>query len=710
MSIRRVQTERILEEITHTLYSSGVKPTVTDIFQQVARYLSSYPAGAPLPLPVGVADYRSVSDVKQFNRALLHTAENVSVLYEVMLEHVDEVLLLTDALQAHLERLKRRRKRVEAQIDDYLSSLYNTDGYFYSASDTFSDIEFTDLALTSAYVDTPSGSVAIPAISSLTRHVPPEIIASSSITAAGAGAALPIREITPFNGALNDAIDNTFWAMEVETDTPQTVTVIARVVFGAIVQLSRVEFTPYGIKPVRVLVALTVPGVSGQTIPFSNKVAFGTERMIFSDTTTPGLGMQFSLAKDQYDYTVATATGTKYRYIFGAKGISFFDDVYDNTATFVSSMLSLPSDLSSDMVIDAVSVVVDHEIPLGTDMRYFVAADDGTTEQPALDSFDWRAIAPLASGSHGSIIRFDGASVTSKMIRSTPGSGELLLNPLDKTVADLTLQNPTSAFISGVDVYRLCDFPGQVLPNSLRMDEGINTIKISYTPKLDPDAVASTTYWATALPKDTTRVTYGRIDVGNDFFYGGDIGESDVSCFVETYVDCTHAVPTFLAQCAKSDQNAQLWSVRAYLNGREIGYMPSGTNKMMLPWTFQQGLNHVALLVNIPSGTYAGTFDLMGIQNLYDYGTVKLNTWSYVDFFDLQYNTAAAPATFSLYQNQLVSRRKPTDNYRIFYATDSGRGPTGVRFRADLLRQMNSPSVSPRLNSYRLRFAYGEES
>jgi hypothetical protein len=710
VSIRRVQTERILEEISHSLYASGVKPTVTDIFQQVARYLSRYPAGAPIPLPTGIADYRRISDVRQFNRALLHTAENVSVLYEVMLEHVDEVLLLTDALQAHLERLKRRRKRVEAQIDDYLSSLYNTDGYFYSSSDTFSDIDMTDISLTSAYVDTPSGSVAIPSVSSLTRHVPPNIIAASSITAAGASAALPIREITPFNGALNDAIDNTFWSMEVEVDSPQTVSVIARVVFGDVVQLSRVEFTPYGIKPMRCLVGLTAPGVTGQTVPFGNKVAFGTERMIFTDTSTPTLGAQFSIAKDQYDYTIATTNGTKYRYVFGAKSISFFDDVYDNTATFVSSMLSLPSDLSSDMVIDAVSVVVDHEIPLGTDMKYFVAADDGSIEQPTLDSFDWRAIAPLASGSQGSIIRFDGANVTSRMIRSNPGSGDLLLNPLDKTVSDITLQNPTPAFVPGVDIYRLCDFSEQVLPNSLRMDEGINTVRISYTPKMDPDAVASTNYWGTALQKDTTRITYGRIDVGNDFFYGGDIGESDVSCFVETYIDCANAVPTFLAECAKADQNSQLWALRAYLNGREIGYMPSGNNKMMLPWSFQQGLNHVALLVNIPSGTYAGTIDLMGALNLYDYGTVKLNSWSYVDFFDLQYNTAATPTTFSIYQNQLVTRRKPTDNYRFFYAVDSGRGPTGVRFRADFLREMNSPSVSPRLNSYRLRFAYGEES
>jgi hypothetical protein len=118
-------------------------------------------------------------------------------------------------------------------------------------------------------------------------------------------------------------------------------------------------------------------------------------------------------------------------------------------------------------------------------------------------------------------------------------------------------------------------------------------------------------------------------------------------------------------------------------------------------------LNHLILLVNIPTGRSVGTVKLMGDNNLFDFGTVKLDTWSYVDFFDLQHNQAGNPSTFSFFEEEIVSRKKPTDNFRLRYALSTGNGPAFLRFRADLSRQDNNPSVTPRLNSYRLRFSYG---
>jgi hypothetical protein len=117
----------------------------------------------------------------------------------------------------------------------------------------------------------------------------------------------------------------------------------------------------------------------------------------------------------------------------------------------------------------------------------------------------------------------------------------------------------------------------------------------------------------------------------------------------------------------------------------------------------------VVLLVNIPTGKSTGTVRLLGDRGLFDYGTVKLATWTLVDFFDLQFNSTGEPTTFSLYNGEIVSRRRPTDNLRLTYATATGRGPSGIRFRADFSREPNNPTLSPRLAEYRLRFSYAQD-
>jgi hypothetical protein len=712
MSVRRVQIQRLIEEVTHTLYASGTKPTLGNIFDQISRHFSAYPAGNPLPIP-SIGNYRSVSDVKQFNRALLHSAENVSVLYEVLIDNIEDILTMTSSLQSNLARLKSKRKRIETRIDDYLFSLYSTDGYFYSASDTFSDLEMTNVDLTSAYIDTDSGTVSIPTITSLSKQIPPREIGLSSTSASVNGATVTWRELSPFMGAIESGLSNTFWAVEVDLNKPATVNLEIRVIFARPTAVSRVDFTPYGVKPVRVMmhplnqVGATV--ILGQA-PYGNKIPFGTERMVFVDSLADLVGMRIMLAKDDYDYTAVQSGAMHYRYIFGAKDITFFDQVHDNDAVFVSQRMTLPNELSTDMVIDAVSLVVDQDVPMGTSIRFGVASDDGGGGD-TLDAFDWRSITPITPNTElGGILRFDAANVDIKMIRSVPNTGDLQLTPLDTTIGDVRLRNPTPAFIPGVDVYRICEFQDEPLVNSLKLLEGVNTTRIAYTATMQSEAIRSVDFWATALLDPQTRTAYGRIDTGNDFFYGGDIGESDVSAYVETYLDSDVDHETFLAELSKADINALQWDVRVLLNGMETGYLPKGTHKALLPWAFRQGLNHIVLLVNIPANTYAGTINLMGDLRLYEYGLVRLDNWSYVDFFDLQYNTANMPMTYSIFEGQLVTRRRPTDNFRLSYALTTGRGPTGIRLRADLSRDANSPNVTPMLNSYRLRFAYGEEA
>ena len=88
---------------------------------------------------------------------------------------------------------------------------------------------------------------------------------------------------------------------------------------------------------------------------------------------------------------------------------------------------------------------------------------------------------------------------------------------------------------------------------------------------------------------------------------------------------------------------------------------------------------------------------------------MKLNTWDYVDFFQMKYNQVGQPPSFSIYNQEIISRRKPTTNFKVTYSRSNNDSPLAVRLRADLERPVNNPNISPVIDFYRLRFQYQDD-
>ena len=724
MGIRKIQTERILNDITHSLYASGTVPTTNDIMSRVSRYFSQFPVGTALPYPVEFLKDGTRSDVKVYNQILAHLVANLEVLYESSLGQVDEVLDLTAVLNEHLIRLRGRRKSIEAQIDSFLLSQYNTDGYFFSASDTFSDLSLVDVALSSAEVDVINGTVLLSSLSSLTKRILPDEITNFSCVTKVDDKTVGYETTASFSGAV-DGMDNTIWAIRVSSPAPVEVIAEATITLRALSTINQINIDPYGITPVQIYISTNnIPifldaeknTTSATEVQFGDRIVTASHPVSFSGVGRETRQIKIVFRKTEPDYIDNTGSVISYGYLFGAKDLTILEKVYDNQATFVSSSIGIPDDLRSEMVIDAVSLTVDQEILGATKIKYYIAQDpdniDGLSE---LSDFDWKSIDPIGStlDGKGTTVFFNGAKVFSKNIRSVPSDGEIqLINP-DSTNNDLSKRNPTPSIVSGVDIYRVARIEDTVLLNSLVLEEGINTTKILFT-DLNSTATDNLNYWADILNNNTGNTVYGRIDTGNGFFYGGDVGNSGSSVYVETFLEVPEDREVLLAELQKLDSNSSTWTMRAFLNGREVGFLPAGTKKLLIPWSFRQGQNHIALTINIPDPTsavpnpYLGVVSLLGTKNLYEYGTVKLGTWEYVDIFDLKYNQSGQPRTFSIHDKEIVSRRKPTNNFRIKYAQNTGNSPASLRFRADLSRPDNDQHTSPKLNSYRLRFLYGD--
>lgn len=718
MSVRQIQIQTVLDGIAESLFTRGIHPTVEQIMHKAADHFREFPAGLPLPIPPDIT--KSPTSVEAWNVMLARFLNNLEVLYQASLEQIDEIMALNTTLRVQIENLKTKRKAVERQIDDYLLSLYNTEGYFYSASDSFVNLDIVDLNLTSAYIDINSGTLSLPIVGGGSSRARPDYFGTPGISVSVDGVNQPWVEGAAFSNAL-DSFTNTAWFISVSTTKPSEVitTVLLPVTVPGHLDVSRVEFSPYGVSPVQLLVETTQTNVTGTgtaspvTLPFGNKIQTSADRMTFVSSARTADQMRFTLRKTEHDYTEELNGVVHYVYLFGAKDIAVTHATYDSHATYVSKSLAIVEELVLETAIDAVTLFVDDEIPTNTSIKYYVALDNGD-EDAGINTFAWREIAPLGSDPAKSIVRFDGArKVVRKIVTDPISADEIQAIPLNTDEPDERQRNPTGSIIPGVDIYRLAEFDEAYLANSLTLEEGINTTRIYHIP-YDADAIADLDYWVDVIADPDTEVAYGRIDTGTNFFYGDNVGSAGRSVFVETFLDVPVQQPALLGQLRKVDPNSASWSIRAFLNGREVGYLPPSTSTLLIPWAFQQGLNHIVLLINIPEATESvprpqiGTVDLLTDNNLYDQGLVRLATWAYTTLFNMSYNERGEPFTFTIHDGELISRRKPTSNFRLSYTQSTGAGPRAIRVRADLNRETIDHTITPRVNSYSVRFSYGD--
>lgn len=720
MSISKIQVERVLEDVIRTMLANGSNPTTSEVMQIVSEYFSRFPVGTPLPIPFEYIISESKSDPEKFNQALAHLAINLDVLYENALDQIDDLMHQHTFFVTRLESLNSRRNKLRAKIDDFLLSQSNTDGYFYSFSDTFANLEDVSTSLSSVYVDLASGTVTLPTLTGLTRRLDPGSVQLSSLEVKAGDTTIPYTELSSFSGGTR-SLSNTFWAIEAQSSQQQEVVCTATISLAGrtneVVSISRIEYTPYGTVPTQAFVRSfnTTGNTNATQTGFGNKIDSSTEKMIFIDNLREVTSVVLTMRKTKPDYQAVVNGETVYKYLFGAKEIAFIEHMYDNEASFVSEPLFLPTDSEgTDYTIDAVSVVTKQEVFAETEMTFYVAADDLSVKD-SISDFTWIPIIPVGDSENveQNVVRFEGSFFNQKMIRRSPeGNSDLELYAEDLTNSDISLRNPTSTIIPTKDVYRIALMTDEPLLNGLTLEEGINTTKI-YAVPLDANATSGLDFWVDKLTADTTNIHYGRIDVGNGFFYGGDIGRSGMSVYVETYLECTKEYDSFVTEFIKSDSNSENWEIRILLNGRSVGYLAPTVSKSLIPWKFMSGLNHVSLLINIPHASqaypnpYIGNVSLMGRDNLQNYGVVKLDTWNYVDIFDMTYNSLQESNVFTITGKEIVGLRKPTDNFRLRYSTKSAIAPSAVRFRADLSRTINNPNITPILHEYRMRFTYG---
>ena len=710
MSIANIHIQKIVNSISRYYYSCGVKPTEEQIMKDLSSYFSSNSPTAPIRVPTGIFAENLVASEESMNNVTSKVIANLDLLYQATSEQVQKSMELTTFLRSRLERLNIKRRLLLSQIDEYLFANQNADGYFYSFLDTFPNLNYVDRDLTSAFVNVTDGAVTLPINTDATQVIYGSSVVSLRQTYYVNGTEVSSGiERSPFAGCL-DGLTNTNWSVEIPVSQQSEVVCILELEINAPI-ISSVEYTPYGTSPVQIFAEAAGPNREFESF---GSIKSGVDKMVFGGSAKSIRYLRFTIRKNSYDFIQQIDSSVNYHYIVGAKDIVMIGKNFVNNSTLVSQPISISEDLSVDHALDAVALKVEEEVPDFTSIDYYVALDKGQ-QNPSIYDFDWKKISPYVdnNGESNMVVSFNGSNGVTKYVRRTPDREDLQILSDDPNNPDSRLRNPFSK--DGISLYRICDFGSEnPITSTLKLEEGVNSLRVYYT-DYDTDAL-SLSFWADYLsgskPSD---LIYSRIDTANGFFWGGDIGENYKSVYMETYLHCDENQNAGIQKFIKSDANSQLWAIKVYLNGALIGDLPVGKNELDIPWNFKSGVNHIGLTLLIPrSGTSAypneGSVQLMQDNSLSDYGSVKLSNWVYLDIFQLLNNSNENINAFSSLSDgdkiQIVSRKKPSNNFRLSYSTASSRTNQKIRVRADFKRPDNDPSISPVLHSYRVRFRY----
>ncbi len=721
MSIKQVQIQNVFDLITKAHLQDGDSPLLDDIYKYLNKFFADQKIGMPYTLPRDIFRTEDKSDPELMNDFMALMITNSDTLYETCFNHIDQILTLNTVLRTHLDRLRIKRTVLNTKIDDYLLGIFNSDGYFYSVSDQFATTELTDFDYTTAFIDTNAGLVSIPAVSTKSRNVHPDALSASLFQAYDAtGNMLNVTSKTQFQDAL-DGLTNTAWQLEVKTNAPSPIVLDVEIILSTALSdnlITKVDLVPFGVTPVQCAVKTSFEQNNAiAEMPFSSQVKTSSDKMVFiADQPRADVRkFKLQLKKEAPDYEISDTRERTKVYLFGFKEIALTEQYFDPEARFVSEPLFLDSEITGESAIDAVSITVDHAISAGTSISYYIAADNPNATD--ISGFNWKMIQPLTDSAQlpAQIVRFDGSTRNSKVIRSRPrNEDELNLFDLNSSNTNLAKRNPTPSYFNQIDVYRVARFTEDNILSTLAMEEGLNSTRVFYT-DLSIDAYTDGfEFWKTKFNTPGSYVsTNGQIDTGHGFLYGADVGENGKSVYSESFVFSEKDQPVVLKECRKADANSKTWAVKVFLNGREIAALPVGTDKLTVPWRFRQGKNHVVVMANIPttasnlSAPYIGFFQVMSEGNLFDYGVVKLDDWIYVDNYKFEYNITDDVKAFTIYNNEIVTRRKPTDNYRLVYQQAQAEAPEAVRVRADFQRSNSFAYTTPLLDAYRVRFSYG---
>ena len=164
MGLAGEYNDLLMTEFLIEVLKDGSIPTVEELYEQLTALQQQYPLIGEKPLfsikDNKVAYYENASAAK-FNDTFERLEDDIHLLYEVMHELQQKITRQSVRWSTYYNNTRRFLDDLEDRIDTLLLMEGETLGYYKYVSDDFSTVDFTDLDVTDAEVDTGLGVVQI---------------------------------------------------------------------------------------------------------------------------------------------------------------------------------------------------------------------------------------------------------------------------------------------------------------------------------------------------------------------------------------------------------------------------------------------------------------------------------------------------------------------------------------------------------------------
>jgi hypothetical protein len=731
MSIQSVQKKRFLDTIYKMYYALGEAPSDNEISAIYSRYFSRFQAGNTIPVPYNDISYNQVIDPEKLNRVMVHTLFNVDVLYDVYHEQVEELYDIVNAYAVRLEDIRSKRVELEKKVDDQMFSLANTDGFYYSITNAFNNLDMVDLNYSDAHIDTSVRKATIPKLTSGLFDYVGNILNTASNTKVSLtfeGTEVK-NEVVDFSNVFN-GLNNLEWSYAHKSSSLGICTLKITVpVSSTSESVSLVEGKISSQKPVDIGIIVVDQVTRSNSASFMKSNSADYDRFSFHLTPQKTNAVELYLTKSEPDYTTTENGAVVYNYDFRIDELIISAPYYDASATMISAPMSLPSENNSKLAIDAVSISVDQHVPNGTEIRYYIAPDNASAT--SIYDFNWTSISQsaISDATSATVVNFNGSNfVQSSLVTSinneiVSSSENMVKIPRSQTlnnpIPDYFYQNDSS--VLGFNVYRSAKFPSGVKPYNSYILENVssNQLKVSISSGSNIDKQT----WQQILTGQKNDIVYtsynSTIDNTQNFFTANNIPYGSIHLSTHLYAENDIQINDLFLKSL----SAQYWDVKIYLNGNDVtsnSTLSPGVLSANMTWNIKKGQNDLIIIINKSTNdtsgtetTFNGTVSLLKDRSILSVDGIKAyrNYLYEVRIEDLRLYYSNSDNVFSIinYQNnyEIVYRRTEEiqTGTKVYYYSNIENQTKSIRLRADLLRGQSAFSA-PAINSYTVKFKH----
>jgi hypothetical protein len=712
-------------------YALGEAPSDNEISAIYSRYFSRFQAGNAVPVPYNDISSNQVIDPEKLNRVMVHTLFNVDVLYDVYHEQVEELYEIVNAYTVRLEDIRSKRVELEKKVDDQMFSLSNTDGFYYSITNAFNNIDMVDLNYSDAHIDTSVRKATIPKLTSGLFDYVGNLLNTANNTAVSIifeGAEVK-NEVVNFSNVFN-GLNNLEWSYSHKSTSLGICTLkIVVPVSSTSESVSLVEGKISSQKPVDIGIIVVDQVTRSNSASFMKSNSADYDRFSFHLTPQKTNAVELYLTKSEPDYTTIENNTIVYNYDFRIDELIISAPYYDAVATMVSTPMSLPSENNSKLAIDAVSISVDQHVPNGTEVRYYVAPDN--TSATSVYDFNWISISQssISDATSATVVNFNGSNfVQSSLVDSANNEIVSSLESMVRIPRSQTLNNPIPDYfyqndssVLGFNVYRSAKFPEGVKPYNSYILENVssNQLKVSISGGSNIDRET----WQQILTGQKNDVVYtsynSTIDNTQNFFTADNIPYGSIHLSTHLFAESDIQINDLFLKSL----SAQYWDVRIYLNGNDVtsnSTLTPGVLSANMTWNIKKGQNDLIIIINKSTNdtsgtetTFNGTISLLKDRSILAVDGIKAyrNYLYEVRIEDLRLYYSNSDNVFSIinYQNnyEIVYRRTEEikTGTKVYYYSNIENQTKSIRLRADLLRGQSAFSA-PAINSYTVKFKH----